>query len=78
MPSGGLSVCGRAADGAVVRTAKVLVAVVVVALRVIMLGLKLQLLSDGKPEHTDAVRLIVPVNPLRAVNERVVDPELPG
>jgi hypothetical protein len=78
MPPGGLNIRGRATDGAVVRIAKVLVAVVVVALRVIELGLKLQLLSDGKPEHRDGVRLMVPANALCAVNVSTVDPEPPG
>lgn len=39
---------------------------------------KLQPLSEGRPEHKEGERLIVPVKPLRAVKVSTVEPVLPG
>ena len=57
---------------------------VVVALpfvaRLIVDGLKLQLLSEGSPVHIDGVSVTLPLllNPFCAVNVSVVDPDWPG
>jgi hypothetical protein len=56
----------------------VVIPLVVVELSVTDDGEKLQLLSDGRPEHAEGVRLIVPLKPFMAVNVSVVEPLLPG
>jgi hypothetical protein len=41
-------------------------------------ALKLQALSNGKPEQIDGESVPKPVNPFCAANVRVVDPDFPG
>jgi hypothetical protein len=42
------------------------------------LGLKLQELSEGRPEHTEEFSEIAPLKPFTAVTVRVACPEAPG
>jgi hypothetical protein len=57
---------------------RVVIPEVVVPLRAREAGEKLQLLSEGKPEHAAGDRLNVPLKPFIAVNVSVVEPLLPG
>jgi hypothetical protein len=74
-----LKFVGHEVEGAIVETlSETFTEVWLVAFNVTEDALKLQLLSDGKPEHMEGARLIVPVNPLCAINVSMVDPEPPG
>ena len=56
----------------------VAVAVVAEGLSTTVDGLKTQLDSAGRPEHADAAKLIVALNPFTPVNVSVVDAEAPA
>ena len=73
-----LGAIGAAKEAAVVAIVSVAVAVVVPGLSATVDGLKMQLDCAGRPEHADAGRLIVALNPFTPVNASVVTAEAPG
>jgi hypothetical protein len=72
-------VIGATPDSAVVMIVNVVVAVPFAAM-LIVVGLKLQLDSDGNPEQSADVSVMLPLllNPFSAVNVSTVDPDCPG
>jgi hypothetical protein len=64
--------------GAVVAIVRVTGTVVVEEVKLTVEGLKLQVLSGGKLEHTEDDRAAEPVKLLCAANVSVVDPDCPG